>query len=249
MRSLLLATSVLCSPNDAAVAHHPEHQEEHPVHGKHAEHIVSRLQREHVKMEDELFSFRKKKDEVTGEETKRPSFKLKLPIPTIDGIVEALGNAEYGAKVGELLVSLVRDEVKSQARVQVDDETKPVNEQKDLDLSTLTLEYIASLPPKERGGQKIAEEAWTAFRQDYMAIMPGVMGKDANVVENGLKLFEKKYNPCKTDKKVLGRLKEFLNLYVTHTKSEEVVPVVEYLSERVETLLNAEAPNLLETLG
>lgn len=231
--------------------HTTEHKPEHeaPVHGKHSEHIVSRLQREHLKMEDELFSFRKKKDEVTGEEVKRDSFKLKLPIPTIDGIVEALGNPEYGAKVAELIVSLVRDEVKTQARGQVDDETKPVSTQEELDLSKLTLEYIAALPPKERGGQKIPEEAWTAFRQDYLAIMPGVMGKDASVVENGLKLFEKKFNPCKTDKKVLGRLKEFLNLYVTHTKSEDVVPVVEYLTERVDTLLSAEAPNLLETLG
>jgi len=99
------------------------------------------------------------------------------------------------------------------AKLQVGHETSPVNKQEDLDISKLTIDAIANLPPSERKGAGIAKEVWKQFAEDYIAIMPSLQGKSVENVTNAAKIFVARMQPCKTNKPVLSRLKDYLNLY------------------------------------
>jgi hypothetical protein len=191
------------------------------------------------------FAFRKHKDDVTGEIVKKPSIKLALPVPTSDGLVEALADE----KVMSFVLDVLADELKAAARVQVDDATKPVTEQSELDLTKINLLFLANQPKSERGGPKIPEEQWESFGRDYMAIMPEATGRPVESVQIGLNLFLKKLAPVKNQKDVLRKLQSLLNTYITTTENgEEFTDVLEYLTGRLETLLSAEEVNLLESL-
>jgi len=69
--------------------------------------------------------------------------------------------------------------------------------------------------PSERKGAGIAKEVWKQFAEDYIAIMPSLQGKSVENVTNAAKIFVARMQPCKTNKPVLSRLKDYLNLYFT----------------------------------
>ncbi len=101
---------------------------------------------------------------------KRPEFKISLPIINVDGLITALDNQ----KQREYILSVLEDSVYKEARYQVDDETSPINSQSELDVSKLTLEYLANRPPSERLSGGISKETWEAFTEDYINVMPGL---------------------------------------------------------------------------
>lgn len=249
---LNLLSSVLLSPNEAgtATAATTTGADISAIlaSSKGGDEFVTRnihIERPLITAKETLFSFRKTKDAITGEEIKKPSFKLALPVPTIDGLIESLSNQ----KIVDYVLDVLADEIKAAAKVQVDDETKPVNAQADLDLSKLTLEFLANQPKAERGGPKIPEEQWNAFSADYLTVMVAATGKTEETVKNGLDLFLKKLNPVKSQKQVVAKLQSLLATYATNSKNlDDVADVVEYLTKRMETLMSAEDVNLLETL-
>jgi len=128
-------------------------------------------------------------------------------------------------------------------------ETNPVNKQEDLDISKLTIDAIANLPPSERKGAGIAKEVWKQFAEDYIAIMPSLQGKSVENVTNAAKIFVARMQPCKTNKPVLSRLKDYLNLYFTKTSiQEDMQEVYTFLNEKIEAFLKLDEATLLQNL-
>lgn len=220
----------------------------------------SKIARALVTPRETQFSFRKFKEDIKGadgkpvldtagkavqKEVKRPSFKLLLPIPTADALLAALQDPKQQL----FLIDLVSDAVKGAAKEQVDDESKPVNSQKELDVSKLTIEYLASQPASERRGSGIAEEVWKAWSADYCAVMPEIAGRPAENIAKGAAILVKKFAPIKTNKPVLQRMMEYLSMYMDKApNASEYMEVLEYLLTKGENLINAEEQDLLETL-
>jgi hypothetical protein len=118
-----------------------------------------------------------------------------------------------------------------------------------IDLSQASWSVIASIPKAQRAGLGISDEDWNDFAADYRAIMAAATGKDADRIEKHIQLFQKKFAPCRNDKKALGVLKEMLAVWAANTGSmEDNQTVYEYLSNRVDSLLAEEEKILSEAL-
>jgi hypothetical protein len=182
------------------------------------------------------FKFRFKKDKLGNQ---RPSIELKVPVPSVEGIVAIL---EKGGKGLELLQEVVADTVRSALVGFVADDEKISQETVPLD--KLTWDAIATAPRAER--KTIADEVWEAFAKDYIDVMPGVTGKSVEAVTNATVVFLKKFTIVKTNKEVLAKLKEQLGLYMEHSKkAEEFAEVLELLTSKVDTYLKANDVELL----
>jgi hypothetical protein len=190
------------------------------------------------------FHFRKVKDEASGVETKRPTVTIPVPAPSVEGLIAII---EKGGKGLDLLLEAVRDKVVEQAREQVNDK-EDINAD-NFDYAKLEWEFIANLPKAERRGGGISKELWDDFAADYISVMPGVTGKKKESVELAAKVFTSKFANAKTNKPVLKVLQEQLAIYINNTtRGEEVAPVVEWLSNKVDTLLKTDETNLLLSL-
>lgn len=216
--------------------------------------------RPHVLLEEFKFGFRTTKEEkknekgevVKGEdgkpvivEHKRADIKLMLPVPTIDGLVEALQDEKQLTYV----LGILKDEIYKAARMQVGDEEKPVNSQEELDLSKLTLHYLANQPPAERRGGGISKETWEAFAKDYIEVMPAVINKDADKVSNAAKILLAKFQPVKTNKPVIKVLKEYLSLWFSNSpNAEEFQECYDFLDSKADALLKVSDEELLTNL-
>ena len=74
-----------------------------------------------VDVREYKFHFKTVKDKDSGIETKRPTIELKLPVPSVEGIIAIL---EAGGKQLELLQSAVGDIIVAQARSLLSDNEK-----------------------------------------------------------------------------------------------------------------------------
>lgn len=194
----------------------------------------------HVQMKETKFTFRKDK---LG--NKRAPITLYLPTPTIDGLAEALQDERQQNYV----LSLLYDDIYKAARAQVDSEEKPVNEQSELNLEVLTLKHLAYLPPAERRGGGIAKEVWEAFEKDYNAVMPTLTGKEPERIANAATILGKKFQPVKTQKKIITFLREQLALWFSNSpNAEEYQEVYEFLDNKADELLKTDEAKLLENL-
>lgn len=194
----------------------------------------------HVVLKENTFSFRKDK---LG--NKRATIKLNLPVPTLEGLVEALGDE----KQQNYVLSLLHDDIYKAARAQVDDEAKPVNEQGELNLEVLTLKHLAYLPPAERRGGGISKEIWEAFEKDYNAVMPALTGKEPERIANASTILVKRFQPVKTTKKIITFLREQLALWFQNSpNAEEYQEVYEFLDNKADELLKTDEAKLLEAL-
>lgn len=187
--------------------------------------------------------FNFKKDKELG--TKRPSVELTIPVPTIDGVVDILTRGVD--KEVNLLMDAIRSVVIDQARQQVND--KEDISQETIDLDSLTWEAIANMPPAARRGGGIAKETWEEFGKDYATVMLAVTGKTAEQIGNAVKILIAKFQPVKTNKKVLAFFKEQIALYAANTpNAEDFQECIEFLSNKVEELLKADEASLLNNL-
>jgi hypothetical protein len=236
---------------------HSNHQEHaHAGHAEHAQSPIAKMTPLLTQMREFKFSFKKQttKNEL-GEEVKRPPVTLSLPIPTLDGLIEGISSSE---KIQQFVLDLVEEAIKEQAKSQIADEDKPVNTQSELDLTKLSLEFVASMPKSERRGSAISKEALEAWGADYIQVMtPLNLPRSADIKEAGeratraAKLCIGKFNACRGDKKVLKFLKEQLATWAQHTTEtalEENAEIYQYLEERVSALLNKDDVNQLEAL-
>lgn len=190
------------------------------------------------------FHFRKVKDEATKIETKRPTVTIPVPAPSVEGIVAIL---ETGGKGLELLLEAVRDKIVEQARELINDNEALTAD--NFPYEKLSWENIANLPKAERRGGGISKETWEEFAEDYKAVMPGVTGKTKESVELAAKVFVSKFANAKTNKPVLKKLEEQLGIYASATtRGEEMTTVIEWLSNKLDTLIKTDETNLLNAL-
>lgn len=191
------------------------------------------------------FFFRSKKNEL-GEESKRPTVELDIPHVTWTGLTNFLNT---DAKARELVLSLVNNEIDTAARSQVNDETKPVNKQEELDVSKLDFIFLANQPKSERAGYGILKETWEAFMADYIAIMPQLTGRSVEQVSTAAKAFVQRLQPVKTNKPVLRKLEEYLSIWFTNTSgTEEFAEIYQFLSSKLEAFLNLTDEDLLANI-
>lgn len=196
-----------------------------------------------VDIQEANFHFKKVTDEA-GNETKRPTVSLKLPVPSVEGLIDIL---TAGGKQLELLQEAVKDIILKQAREIVN--AKEDITQETFPLDQLSWEAIANMPQAERRGGGIAKEVWEGFSKDYIAIMPGATGKAVDKITMAAKVFLNKFAAVKTDKKVLTLLKAQLALYAsTSPNAEEYVECIEFLDKKAQTLIEADSSSLLEAL-
>lgn len=176
------------------------------------------------------FTFRFKKDKLGN---KRAPVELNLPVPTISGIVDIL---KAGGKELELLNDALYGVVKSVASEIVADNANI--SQDNFPTAQVLWTAIANMPKAERA--TIPQEQWDGFAADYLAVMPGLTGKSADQVGLATQIYLKKFAMVKTNKPILGKLKEQLALYMETPNAENFQDVLELLLRRVEAYLSAE---------
>lgn len=197
-----------------------------------------------VDVSETSFHFRKVKDEATKVETKRPTVLIPVPAPSVEGIVSII---ETGGKGLELLQEAVRAIILEQAREIIND-SESINEA-NFPYAKLSWDFIANLPKAERRGGGIPTELWTDFAKDYVEIMPAITGKTKESVELAAKVFTTKFANAKTNKPVLKLLQQQLTVYMNATtQGEQFTPVLEWLSNKLDTLIKTDETNLLLNL-
>ena len=193
------------------------------------------------KVDTREVKFHFKKDDLGN---KRETVELKLPAPSVEGLVAIL---ETGGKGLELLLAAASDIVIAQARSILNDNETMTD--KDFPMEQCFWEFIANMPEAEKRGRGIAKEVWEAFGKDYVAVMPGVTGKTAEQVGNAVKLFLNKFQAVKSNKPVIAKLKEQLAIYISNSpNAEEYADAVKFLSDKADTLLQADDSALLANL-
>ena len=187
------------------------------------------------------FKFYFRKDEFGN---KRPAVELKLPTPSVEGIIAIL---EKGGKGLELLLDTVADVIGEQARSLVD-ENLDIS-QENFPFAKASWEYISNLEKAARRGGGIPKEIWEAFAKDYVEVMPSVTGKTAEQVSNAAKILLNKFSAVKTQKPVITLLKAQIALYVANSaNAEQYQDCVEFLLNKADTLLNMTEADLLANL-
>lgn len=194
-----------------------------------------------VLVDSKEYKFHFKKDDLGN---KRETIELKLPVPSVEGVVKIL---ETGGKQLEMLLQAVGDVVASQARAILNENTAMTAA--NFPMEQTTWEFIANMPESEKRGRGIAKEVWEEFAADYLAVMPGITGKTEEQVSLAAKLFLNKFQSVKTNKPVIKKLKEQLAIYTNGSPNAETyIDCVKFLDEKADTLLQADEAAMLANL-
>lgn len=182
------------------------------------------------------FTFRFKKDKLGN---KRANVELpNVPVPSYDGIVQILQN---GGKEVELLLDAMTDLQRSVIADWVGSDEG--NDASKFDPSKFTWGAIANMPKEDRRTVTITPEQWEAFAKSYLAVMPGVSGKNADQLGNALEIYKKKLTIVKTNKNVVQKLKDQLALYIDNVpekEAEEHLEIIDMLVRRADSYLAAD---------
>lgn len=200
---------------------------------------MSEIQANHDTLVDSKdFTFHFKKDKLGN---KRPSVELKLPVPSVEGIISIL---EKGGKELELLQDAIYDVIRSQAASIVSDDEKVT--QATFPTAQVIWSAIANMPKADRRSSAIDAAVWEAFAKDYIETMPGVTGKSVEAVTNATVVYLKKFAIVKTNKDVISKLKDQLALYMEHSKQvEQFTEILELLVSKADAYLSANDVELL----
>lgn len=173
-----------------------------------------------------------------GKTKKQPALVASLPVPTDEEIVSVLSVADDVDAEGKKLATagnklrdmyrdavyqIVRDQAKNQLDEAIDafgDDTEKTITVDALDFDKLSVEYIANLPPAQRGARGITDEEYEAFFKDYVAVMVAATGKEEKRVMNHVELFKKPIR-IKQNKEALNVLVENLDIYLTSSANLE----------------------------
>jgi hypothetical protein len=187
------------------------------------------------------YKFHFKKDSLGN---KRPTVELKLPVPSVEGIVAIL---EAGGKSLDLLLSATADVIAAQARSILNDSESITD--KNFPFDQVLWDFIANMPDAEKRGRGIPKELWEDFATDYIAVMPSIAGKTEEQVTLAAKLFLNKFQQVKTNKPVIGKLKEQLAIYINNTpNAESFMDCFKFLDGKADDLLAADETALLDNL-
>lgn len=181
----------------------------------------------------------------TGVKYKRPSVAVVLPLISLEGVKAILESED--TKAQQLLLEAVQAVQLAQAKDLVDNDVNITAETFPLD--QVSWEYIANMPKAERTGSGIAKETWEAFGAAWIDAMQRVAGKSADQAKKAAAILVAKFAPVKTNKPVLKNLQGQLGTFIDQAEeAADFVPCVEYLTKRVETLLNQKEEDLLAAL-
>jgi hypothetical protein len=174
------------------------------------------------------FKSRSIKDEAgntIGRTKKQASVVANIPVPTKEDIIAILaaGDSAVSKLIADAIAGLVIDNARSQFDEVIegfgDDSTKDVTVDV-LDFDKLTLDYIASIPPTQRGTTAVTDEDWAQFYADYVTTMVAATGKEQDRIMKHVNIF-KKPNASKTNKPVLNVLIDQLNVYMAASANIE----------------------------
>lgn len=188
------------------------------------------------------FKFNFRKDDLGN---KRPSIEVKLPVPSVEGIAKIFNE---GGKGLETLVSLVHEAIGNHVRSLLNDDEKQEITAANFPYDQATWDAFINVPEGEKRGRGIAKEIWDAFGKDYIEQMPAVTGKTLEQVTLAAKLFLSKFQPVKTNKVVIAKLKDQLGIYMQTANAEQYVDCIKFLDEKADLLLQADESALLENL-
>jgi hypothetical protein len=105
------------------------------------------------------------------------------------------------------------------------------------------------MPEAEKRGRGIPKELWDEFVTDYVSIMPAITGKSTEQVSLAAKLFINKFQQVKTNKPVVGKLREQLAIYTNNSKNaEQYIDCIKFLDDKAAALLEADETALLANL-
>jgi len=190
------------------------------------------------------FNFKKNKDKDTGVETMREPVELALPFPSMEGVVAIL---EGGGKGLELLVDAIEGVITDQARSIIAEDTA-INAA-NFPIAKVSWDFIANLPKAQRRGGGIPKETWEGFAADYVAVMPGVTGKNVEQITNMAKILQNKLTQVRTNEPVLQLVLEQLSVYAENsTNAEEYAECIAFLLNKADTFLNVSPEDLLANL-
>lgn len=157
-------------------------------------------------------------DKKAGKESPREALTVSVPVPNEDGAVAILNNGGKGWELlQQAMASIIYVQLRGQVTELIEKDPSVVLTQDLIDLSKLTWDFIANMPPKERAGSAIPKEIWDKFAADYVAIMPALTGKPKETAENAASIFVKKMAPAKTRKDLLPTFKARLDLWLANT--------------------------------
>lgn len=177
------------------------------------------------------FSFRFRKDKLGN---KRQTVDLKLPVPSVEGIIAIL---QAGGKQLELLQDAVYDTIRAQAQELVS-ENESIK-QDNFPMDKISWSFIANMPKEDRRSSAIAQELWEGFVKDYIDVMPALTNKTVEAVTNATVVYVKKFVIIKSDKASLGKLKEQLAIYTETKNAEQFAEILELLVRRCDSYLQA----------
>lgn len=200
-----------------------------------------------VDVSDVSFSFRTVKDELTKEDTKRPTVTIPIPTPSVEGIIAILQNAKDNPKALELLLDAVADVVRSQARDIVND-NEGISEA-NFPYAQLGWDFIANMPKAERRGGGIPKEQWEAMVSHYVEVMPAITGKTKEACELAGRLIATKFASIKNAKPFLIRMKDLIGIFTVQApRSGEFTDCLEFLNKKAERFLAMSDEDLMKAL-
>lgn len=185
------------------------------------------------KLVQQDFNFR------TKDGYKRPTVSVELFVPTAAGLIAMLQSEDQ--KVVELLEGLAADALISHVRTFVDSNENFDQEalNKLIEEGQISLEAIANLPKSERN--TISKEMLEEFAKDYIAVMPGITGKDVKKVQVAAGLIIERFKRVAGDNGILAVLQEQVGVFVEGAGDELVAKherVLSYLATKLEELLS-----------
>jgi hypothetical protein len=183
---------------------------------------------------------------------KRPNFEANVKLITLHGIIQYINKGD--PKVLELIVDSVREPQLTQLRSMINAhiEANPAIDSLNdfvLDEDKLGLEYLSTLDKATRTGGGIAKEIWEAFAKDYEETMVA-LGSEVEKVKLAAKFLGAKFQPVKSNKVALAKLRNLLGTWFQNTSAkEEFQACFEFLDKKAEELLNVNEADLADNLG
>lgn len=198
-------------------------------------------------LKDYKFRFRTLKDKL-GNESQRATIEVKLAVPNVQGLIAIIENGVLPegkfSKELELVFESISDTIRAAALQKITDNEDLTSANFPYD--ELSWKAIANQDRTDRRANTIPDELWELFVKDYNEIMPALTGKKIESITSASQVFRKKLTMVKTRKDILGRLKEQLAIYVNATTNgEQLSEIIELLTKKLDTFLEADAVEAL----
>ena len=172
------------------------------------------------------FNFRDRKikneaGEVVTTGKKQAPISADLPVPGSEDIITMLQN---GGAAAQYLLDVVADSIYQAARGQLAELAENAGDEpkeytvNDFDFAKLTISYLSSIPPAQRGSTALTEEDWEVFYTDYKRVMIAATGKEERRINNQIDLF-KKPGKIRKNKGMLAALLEQIDIYLTSSQA------------------------------